>query len=941
MGSVFEAHDPQLDRKVAIKLLHAKADPDDAESKRLLREARALAQINHPNVVEVFGAGIDDGRVWLAMELVEGQTLKTWAASNPPGTVAQRDEALALLRQAAEGLAAAHAVSMTHRDFKPSNVLIGEDSRVRVVDFGLAVRGEVGNVDADVERSVTDDPSPRLLDDLITRTGKVVGTPRYMAPEQHLGEPSSPRTDQFAFAVTAWELLHGCPPFEANNLAVLYGAIVESRFSRHRETNVPRRVNRALRKGMSPSVSRRFRSLRGLMAALDGKRRRRWVAAAVVGGGAVGLLAFWPNAAPENTGDTSERCVQQARDRVEQVWTAAQRASIDRALTDSGVPYAIDAKRSLERAVARWRREWVSSAAAHCKAEGIVAPCLERDLVVLEGVLATMTDLSASQAERITRPLDALPRPSRCVSGAVGAPTDVSFRDRLTAAEIAIATGDDEGALAIAEALLDGERELPWDAKIDALCVLGAALSRQDNPRCTEVYAEAYELAVAHDAANLATEMAWKATSMHAKHDDLEAAEFWAKRQRAQAARGDHGHDFPPDELRCLLLNERKEYEGATQACEAALAAVDAGEASRLRRPAILRRLGALYPHAGKPELGLKISEEALAETVRELGLDHPRTGGMLLNLGVAYGAAGKPRVAAERAGRAREIFQRAYGAGNRWVVSATMNEAADWELAGDLDRASELLESLLPALHLSSALQRARVLNNLALVRVQQRRFLDALELIAKVEVIEAAELRPDDPQTAFTRMTRAWAYSGLERWDAALDETNAAIEIRERTGEFQQLSGSLHCRAFVYRRLGRFDLALADINRTLEFVEEGTFAKRLTLPALLDGAAVTLDQGHWSEAEGFLKRSNEEFQMGHADVAAETAVYALLRARLALGRGGDGVEILRDAEDAYDRMTKDPFNGYPVEEAKTWIDGLRKAQSPAPPQPRRAESP
>ncbi|MGH1345609.1 MAG: serine/threonine-protein kinase [Nannocystales bacterium] len=116
MGSVFEAVDPSLDRHVAIKLLHGDADPESIEAKRLLREARALAQLDHPNIVEVYGAGMDAGRVWLAMELVDGQTLKEWMLANPPGSAAQCNEALALLKQAADGLEAAHTVSMTHRD---------------------------------------------------------------------------------------------------------------------------------------------------------------------------------------------------------------------------------------------------------------------------------------------------------------------------------------------------------------------------------------------------------------------------------------------------------------------------------------------------------------------------------------------------------------------------------------------------------------------------------------------------------------------------------------------------------------------------------------------------------------------------------------------------------------------------------------------------------
>jgi len=923
MGSVFEGHDPQPDRKVAIKLLGARAEPEDPESKRLLREARALAQLNHPNVVEVFGAGIDDGRVWLAMELVEGQTLKEWAASNPPGSLTQRDEAIALLRQAADGLAAAHALSMTHRDFKPSNVLIGDDGRVRVVDFGLAVHGGVR--EADVQESVADGPPPRRLEDLITRTGKVVGTPRYMAPEQHLGEPASPRTDQFAFAVTAWELLHGCPPFDTTNPAELYGAIIHRRFRDHREPNVPRRVSRALRRAMSPTVFWRFRSLGGLMAAIDGTRRRRWIAVGVVGAGAVALLGLRPDPTPRNVGDMTERCEREARERIGQVWTAEQRTAIDQALQQSGVPYAVDAKASLERAVERWSREWISTATAHCQTEHVVGPCLQSDLGVLDGVLATMTELTASEAERLTRPVDSLPRPSRCRAGAGGDALEPVLEQRLTHAQVAVATGDYEAAARIAEEVLDADRGLPWHMRIDALAALGSALSRQDDARCTEVYEEAYDIAVAHDAAALATEMAWKSAVAHASHETPEAADFWARRHAAQAARGSHGTDFPADELRCRILESRLEYLSATEACEAALAAVDAGETSPLRRPGILRKLGRLYPHVGKAELGLKITERALAEALRDLGPHHPRTGGMLLNLSVAYSAAGDPKTAIDRAQKASKVFERVYGPHSRWVISATMNEASGWESLGELEKTSTLLESVLPALGSVSALQRARVLNNLGVVRTSQGRFAEALEFIAKVDVIETAELRPGDPQRAFTRMAKGWTYCAQGRWEAALAEMNTAIDIRERTGELGHLSGSLHGRAFVYRRLGKSELALADIHRSLKYVEAGTFPQDVAPSALLRAAVVMLDLERLDDAEGFLGRCKDEFEQELTGFSREAAVHAFLRVRLASARGGDQAVILRDAEDAYERMSRNPFIGFPLEEARAWIDGIR----------------
>jgi serine/threonine protein kinase len=136
MGQVYAAYDPQLDRRVALKVLHT---PDDEVARqRLVREAQALARLSHPNVVGVHEVGAHEGRVFVAMEFVEGETLKDWARSHAPGEPDRMRRALELLLHAGRGLAAAHAAGLVHRDVKPGNILVGRDGRVRVADFGLA-----------------------------------------------------------------------------------------------------------------------------------------------------------------------------------------------------------------------------------------------------------------------------------------------------------------------------------------------------------------------------------------------------------------------------------------------------------------------------------------------------------------------------------------------------------------------------------------------------------------------------------------------------------------------------------------------------------------------------------------------------------------------------------------------------------------------------------
>ena len=215
MGVVWSAHDDELDRTVAIKLLR----PELGDlGPRLDKEARALARLNHPNVVSVFDVGTHEGQRFIAMEFVDGETLRTWLE-----TPRALPEILAAFVGAGRGLAAAHAVGLVHRDFKPDNVLVGRDGRARVLDFGLA-RPPSG---PELQPSAIDlDADPRAT--ALTRDGALLGTPAYMAPEQHLGLTADARSDQFAFAVALFDAVYGQPPFRGDDLRMLSLSVVRS-----------------------------------------------------------------------------------------------------------------------------------------------------------------------------------------------------------------------------------------------------------------------------------------------------------------------------------------------------------------------------------------------------------------------------------------------------------------------------------------------------------------------------------------------------------------------------------------------------------------------------------------------------------------------------------------------------------------------------------------
>ena len=279
MGIVYEAHDPNLDRRVAIKLMLSALD-----EARLAREARALAKLAHPNVVSVHDVGTADGHLFIAMELVDGTTLRHWLAERPRSF---RDS-LEVLMQAGRGLAAAHAAGLVHRDFKPDNVIVGRDGRVRVVDFGIV--GAIGAAEGQA-RSDARAPAPAYVDPEstmtvgpITAAGAIVGTPAYMAPEQHRAEPTDESADQFAFCVVLWELVYGSRPFNSSHFATLTrGGVPAPPSEPPAGRSAPAWLRRILDRGLAIERTSRHPSMNALLEALAAGLARHTATAHLLG----------------------------------------------------------------------------------------------------------------------------------------------------------------------------------------------------------------------------------------------------------------------------------------------------------------------------------------------------------------------------------------------------------------------------------------------------------------------------------------------------------------------------------------------------------------------------------------------------------------------------------------------------------------------------------
>jgi serine/threonine protein kinase len=293
MGTVYAARDPDLDRTIALKLLRSDAFSERARHEmrgRLLREAKAMARLSHPEVIAVHDVGSFGDQLFVAMEYVDGGTLRQWRHERHRSY----DEVLAVYERAGSGLAAAHEAGLVHRDFKPDNVLVSRDGRVRVTDFGLARAVDAGASAGLAVAVANRDGGPTVT---LTRSGTLLGTPAYMAPEQLRGLPADARSDVFSFCVSLYEALYGERPFGGRSVTDLQAAIERGELrAAPLMTRVPKWLRLELLRGLRTDPDARFPSMRELLNALRAggarNRRRTTRVIAVVATGAVLALVL-------------------------------------------------------------------------------------------------------------------------------------------------------------------------------------------------------------------------------------------------------------------------------------------------------------------------------------------------------------------------------------------------------------------------------------------------------------------------------------------------------------------------------------------------------------------------------------------------------------------------------------------------------------------------
>src|SRR5499427_1504849 len=403
MGEVYAAYDPELDRKIAVKLLRARGHGAAALADgrtRLLREAQAIARLSHPNVVVVYDVGTFRDSVFIAMELVAGHTVGYWMEAQPR----KLKEILDVFMAAGRGLVAAHAAGLVHRDFKPDNVMITKGGQVRVMDFGLArqqVRDDepspatqaeldagaraaalAETMEPDVDPDATakladvsgDAPPPSgsggYLRVKLTRTGAVLGTPAYMAPEQFAGISGDARTDQFSFAVALYEGLYGHRPFAGSNALALMANVVAGTISPPPDnTRVPTWIRKILLRGLATKPADRFPSMTDMLDALSrdpvARRNRRLGAGATI----AAMAALGAGGYKMAAGQRAMCAGGPAR--FATVWGPAQRSRVQQAFQATGVKHAEIAFAGVSRIIDEYAARWQGMYGEACEASRV------------------------------------------------------------------------------------------------------------------------------------------------------------------------------------------------------------------------------------------------------------------------------------------------------------------------------------------------------------------------------------------------------------------------------------------------------------------------------------------------------------------------------------------------------------------------------------------
>jgi len=698
MGVVYTAYDPELDRKVAIKLLQA-PERGATDQAWLLREAQAMARLAHPNVIAVHDVGTLPGnRVFVAMELVAGPTLRAWIKAQPRAW----REVIHVMRQAGAGLAAAHHVGLVHRDFKPDNVLVGDDGRVRVMDFGLArLRADDSAAPASRSSDLEIETRSPLSEDL-TIAGAVVGTPAYMAPELYRGEPADARTDQFSFGVALYEALFRVRPYDKGAFHPPPETPPVPRTPP--DAGVPARVQRVVLRAIAADPKARYASMDELLAelAVDPIAHRKRLAlgaaamVAALGVGAGGYLMSRRHGPPPCEGIDL---------RLAGVWDAPTKAAVRKAFTANGAAFGSQAYASVEKAIDGYVAQWTSTAVDSCRAtrvrgdqsEAVLAirqACLDERLGELQAFTKLLADADNALVEKGDKAVWQLEPVAECSNVAALlapealppelAPKAAELHATLAGAKAQLIAGHFISALASAQHVIDIARPIQHaDGLVaDAEVVAGSAtLMSGDFAGAQKLLSDAAYAGMRsrRDVMVVAATVSLGILTSDQLGRPTEG-KIWLGMASAAASHLAIDHVVQHSLLTAqgIVAANLADYATAIAAHQQAL--VEANLQYGKDSPALWsdeEAIAATMSKAGMYSQALPHFERALALREQSVGPDHPDMALLLSNMGTCYQHAGDNAKARGSYERALAIRERAYGANSPMLI-ATLNNMAD-----------------------------------------------------------------------------------------------------------------------------------------------------------------------------------------------------------------------------------------------------------------------
>jgi tetratricopeptide (TPR) repeat protein len=955
MGVVVSARDPNLDRRVAIKLLKPDAYGRDDESQKaaLVREAQTVARLEHANVVTVYEAGLDQDQVFVAMQFVDGGTLRDWLRSGARSVA----EILDVHLNAGRGLAAAHAAGLVHRDFKPDNVLISNDGRVFVSDFGLAGRASSRHAELVATQeghpiAATGDPAQ--LQATQTRTGSILGTPAYMAPEVWEGAELDPQSDQFAYCVSLWEALYGARPFTGQSIAELAGRVGQGRLpDPPAGTEVPAWVHQILVRGLAPRRSDRWPSMRVLLKRLErGDPARRWRRLAVVVG-ITGLLAGALGGAVVWFADAAEDPCAGGEVRVAAVWNEGVVDGISAAFVSTGLGYAPESFTKTETTMAAYADAWASAHRDTCEATHVrneQSPeqldlrmrCLDDRLAAFSSLTTQLGGADEATVDKSAQAAAALAPLSACddveaLSSLIPPPSDpalaaevAALRTRIADAAALEQLGRYTEGLEASTAIAADARGVDYShVRAEALELHGRLLSRSGKGVEAEpVLRESLELAAECGDARLEAR-AWDRLLfaigyMQTRHEEamhlVPAARSAVKRAKDEDANG-----------RLLLtIGTVQSVQGNNEEARATvLESIEILEG--LHGPdsfvvAVSRNtLGSIEHGLGQLDQAAKTYADAIAAFEGSVGPHHPNVAAVRHNLGILEQTRADFDAARGHMEAALEIWRAAHGEDHPNVASGYENLGALEFVQGNYDEAAELYEKsfeLRTKLLEPGDLMIASSHYNLATVAYARGNPTGALEHALKAHEIRLALLGPEHPEVAAVLEFVGMLQSGQGLYADAV-ETFALVTktyLRSHGENHPVVARSLANQGDALLNDGRCEDAIPIFERSIEINEAALGMDHPDLAYALTGLGACHIQGQRVVSALAPLQRAYDLREKHPVSPLERGYtrFAFAKAAWSVGRQADARKAAGDAADDFRSLQT---YGAQVAEIEAWI--------------------